>query len=382
MSKMKTAKKICLKSFWLIAMLWCGKLAAAVPANAPVINSIAVTGSNLDFVVTLSPGVDRAVLEMRPTLPAEWQLAATLNVPAAGGVIEFTCPKPALDTAFFRLNASLVVSNNSSTSPPAIAVTTNTVSAELQYVAVPPLGPDATHSDEAVFHFKGMIDGSDRIVITREGALWQHVNWGWPAGAVTVNDTRWNPSGKNFLTTTGAVAFLPEKYSLTVVGLEKIEGRDVIALERTNAALIVYLDDTPPGAAPYEFKIHFKKASVKFPAIRRSRVAMLKIAAQIDGSDFLKITKREATWQHGTWSPPGSVRLNDVAWDLGETNVLMNVGTNTFLPAGVDFSTAKIIHRQGRDVGTLWADTNALWVSFADNPIGADAYELDISFGQ
>jgi hypothetical protein len=379
---MKSMKKICLTLFGLGAVLWCGRMAAAVPPDAPVINSIAVTGTNLDFVATFPPGVARAVLEMRPTLLAEWQWAATLNVPVAGGVMEFTFPKPALETAFFRLNASSPVPNNSSTNPPATAVAPNAVSAELQFVAVPPLGPDSTNADDAVFHFKGMIDGSDRIVITREGALWEHVNWGWPDGAVTVNDTRWNPSEKNFLTTTGAVAFLPEKYSLTAVSLEKIEGRDVVALERTNAALIVYLDDTPPGAAPYEFKIHFKKVTAKSLPTRHSPSAMLKIAAQIDGSDLLKITAREATWQHQAWSPPGVVRLNAVTWELGRTNVLANVGTNSFLPPEVDFSTAKIVRRQGRDLVTMWADADAVWVSFADNPNGADDYELEISFGK
>jgi len=48
----------------------------------------------------------------------------------------------------------------------------------------------------------------------------------------------------------------------------------------------------------------------------------------------------------------------------------------------LDFSTAKIIKRQGRDLATMWSDNDALWINFADNPNGADAYELDISFGQ
>ena len=376
---MKPVKKICQTLLWLGAVFWCGRLAAAVPVDAPVINSIAGVGTNLYFVATFSPGVGRAVLEMRPTLMDEWQLAAALKVPAAGGVIEFAIPKPALDLAFFRLNVLLVVSNNSLTNNPVTAGTTNTVSAELQFVAVPPLGPEGTNADDAVFHFKGMVDGSDQIVITRQGALWQHVNWGWPDGAVTVNDTRWNPSEKNFLTTTGAVAFLSEAYSLTAVSLEKIEGRDVVALERINDALIVYLDDTPPGPSTYEFKIHFPLGKPK--PVRPSPAATLKIAAQIDGSDLLKITAREASWTHRFWACPSLVTLNDITWNVGRTNVLVNAETNRFLPAGVDFSSAKIVKRTGRDLVTLWADDDAIWVNFADNPNGADDYELEISFG-
>jgi hypothetical protein len=78
---------------------------------------------------------------------------------------------------------------------------------------------------------------------------------------------------------------------------------------------------------------------------------------------------------------PYEVKLNDAPWDLTQTNVLLNTGTNVFLPEDVDFSTAKIINRKGRDLATMWADDGALWISFADNPIGWDTYELEISFG-
>lgn len=227
-----------------------------------------------------------------------------------------------------------------------------------------------------------MVDGSDRIMIKRQGALWEHVNWGWPAGAVTVNGSQWNPSEKNFITSTGAVLFLEHKYALFSPRLELIAGRDVVALERTNDALMVYLDDTLPGAAPYEFKIHFPREKSKLKPARPAIRASLKITAQIDGSDLLKITAKAATWTHRAWDYPSAVKLNDIAWDVFQTNVLMNAETNRFLPAGVDFSTAKIEKRRGRDLVTMWADPDAVWINFADNPNGADAYELDLSFGQ
>jgi hypothetical protein len=343
------------------------------PAIQPIITSLSVAGSNLVFNATFPPGVDQAVLEMRPVLTDPWQQAALLDVPAEGGSIEFTIPKPAIKTAFFRLNATFRTTTGAE------------LSSELQYVTMPPLGPATTNvasPDEAVFHFKGMIDGSDRILITHEGAFWEHVNWGWPAGAVTVNGSQWNPREKNYLTTTGAVAFLPETYSMQAASLEIIQGRDVIALERTNNALMVYLDDTPSGAAPYEFKIHFHPAATKPATARTSPAATLKIAAQIDGSDLLKITAREATWIHRAYSYPAAVSLNGIPWDVRRTKVLMNAGTNVFLPSGVDFSTARIVRRQGRDLATMRADDGAVWVTFADNPPGSDAYELELSFGQ
>ena len=208
------------------------------------------------------------------------------------------------------------------------------------------------------------------------------MNWGWPNGSVTVNGTQWNPSEKNFMTTTGAVPFLPEKYALLSARLELITNRDVVALERTNGALIVYLDDTLPGDATNEFKIHFPLAAGNPKPGHPSPSAKLKIAAVIDGSDLLKITATEATWTHRTWDLPSAVSLNDIPWDVLQTNVLANTGTNRFLPSGVDFATAKIVRRQGRDLATMWADEDAVWLNFADNPNGADAYELEISFGQ
>ncbi len=78
-----------------------------------------------------------------------------------------------------------------------------------------------------------MVDGSDHIVITREGALWQHGHWDWPQGGVTVNGTQWNPCQKNYLTTAGTAKFLPAPFSLETADLEIIKGRDVVALERS-----------------------------------------------------------------------------------------------------------------------------------------------------
>lgn len=108
----------------------------------------------------------------------------------------------------------------------------------------------------------------------------------------------------------------------------------------------------------------------------------MKITAQIDGSDRLKITAHEATWTHLAWSVPAAVKLNDVPWSLSQTNVLLNAGTNAFLPPGIDFSSARIVRRSGRDLATLWADGEAAWVTFADNPNGSDTYELEVAFGE
>ena len=71
-----------------------------------------------------------------------------------------------------------------------------------------------------------------------------------------------------------------------------------------------------------------------------------------------------------------------MSWPVEQTNVLQNAGSNLFLPYGVDLSTARILSRKGRDLATLWAEDQALWVWFADSPNGSDYYELEIGFGQ
>ncbi len=357
----------------LVGVLHAADAAEVLPAPQPVITSLTVVGTNLVINASFPAGVEQAVLEMKPTFTADWRGIALLNVPLNGGNVEFSIPQPAFETAFFRVNATLQATSQAE------------LSSAVQFVAVPSLVQSTTNAGppaEATFHFKGQIDGSDRIIITHKGALWEHINWDWPGGAVAANDSQWKPSERNFMTTTNGSAFLPETYSLSAATLEVMEGRDVVALERTNDALVVYLDDTPSGSAPYEFTIHFQPAETQLDKIRTSPAATLKITAQIDGSDRLKITAHEATWTHLAYAMPDQVQLNDVPWNLNQTNRLLNAGTNAFLPSDVDFSTAKIIHREGRDLATMWADDGVLWVTFADNPNGQDAYELEISFGQ
>jgi hypothetical protein len=345
--------------------------------NQLALTSIAVQGTNLTLGASVPAGLRQVTLEMRPALAASWKAAAMLDVAAGGGEVSFTIQKPG-DMQFFRLHAVSAVAS------------AGVLSAELNYLTVAPLGSSQTGlagpnagpaASNAVFHFKGLVDGSDRILITREGALWEHAHWDWPQGAVTVNSTQWNPQEKNYLSTAGAAKFLPDCFSLEAAKLERIKGRDVVALERTNATLIVYLDDTPVGAGEYEFKIHFHPARPAPAQAGSSTAATLKIAAQIDGSECLRITATEATWDHKHWGWPTGVTLNDVPWSLQQTNLLQNAGTNVFLPSGVDFSTARIVSRKGRDLATMWAEERALWVWFVDSPNGDDHYELEIAFG-
>ena len=337
----------------------------ASATNRFVITALAPDGTNLTFRAVIPPGLERVTLEMRSTLNSPWEKMTTLTPAKNGGELTITIPMPQSPTELFRLNGT-------------VSPGSNLLSAELHYVVIPSL---ASGPMEAVFHFKGEIDGSDKILINHAGALWEHVLWDWPNGSVTVNGQQWNSREKNYVTSVAPNRFLPEKFSLDTAQLEVLKGRDVVALERGHNGLTVFLDDTVLGSDDYEFVIRFRPKAQK-PKPTPSASARIRIAAQIDGSDSVRITTREAEWQHGTFSPPASVRLNDIPWDPTTSPVIRNEGTNSFLPSGVDFSTARIVSRKGRDLATMWAEESAILVRFADNPNGSDDYEIEIAFGE
>jgi hypothetical protein len=357
---------------WTLLSMFVGMVLVIKAASVPGefrITSISISGTNLILTALIPSGIKQVKLEMHRTIEAAWSDLEQWDVAAGGGEMQMTFPRPAWPMCFFRLRAVLPMEN----SQPA-------VSSELGFVTAGSLASNTSNGD-AVFHFKGRVDGSDRILIKRDGALWEHVNWGWPEGTVAINGTEWNPADKNYLTTSVPGTFLPETFSLAGVRLEIIQGRDVVALERTNDALVVYVNDTLPGPSDYEFNLYFPAVQPVTGGVASSTSARLKIAAQIDGSDAIKITALGATWTHGSFGVPANVTVNEIPWNLGQTNVLANAGGTAFLPAGVDFSTAKIVKRKGRDLATAWGDKDALEVHFADNPNGSDDYEIEILFG-
>lgn len=364
---------ICFLGAMILGLAAWMAVAAEPPKIAqPVITSIRSEGTNVVLAIAVPLGLGQVTLEMRPSLDTKWDEMGLLDVPQEGGAFTFTLPKPD-KMQFFRLKAKPL---------DAEAVV---LSSELRYVTIPPLGPEPGNTNQsaaAIFHFKGVIDGSDRIVISKVGALWDHVNWDWPPGMVEVNGVQWNPQEKNYLTTAGSAKFLDDVFALDSAELQVIRGRDVVAMEKAGDVLIVYMDDVQGGADEYEFEVRFHRAVQKAPKPAGGTVATLKIAAQIDGSDLLVITANEATLRHEAYQMPDKVMLNNVEWLPGVTEVLKNEGTNTFLPAGIDFSTAKIVGRKGRDLATMWSVKDMLWVRFADNPNGSDAYELELSFGK
>ena len=101
------------------------------------------------------------------------------------------------------------------------------------------------------------IDGSCRIVFTRQGVRYEHKSWAKP------KDVKFDGEPWENLDQTPPVW---EKYAnhldLTHAYIAERKGRDVIALETTPDGFDLYFDDAPNGSAPYS-------VSIMIPMVRR-----------------------------------------------------------------------------------------------------------------
>lgn len=227
--------------------------------------------------------------------------------------------------------------------------------------------------NEVVVSFQGRMDGSDRIEITSTHAHWTHLNWEWPPEPVVLNGIKWNPKEQGSLVNHGGTRFLPSAVDFRSARLQKVQGRDTVVLERHRKSMVVYINDTPNGSSVYKFEIALR------PPLARTK---LRVVAEIDGSDQLHLNGAGARWVHRHWDWPSKVYLNQVAWNPRKSRRLNNAGETTFLEGPVDFASAKMTVKQGRDLAVLEHTKNGLIIHFADNPLGKATYDLTISFGE
>jgi len=235
---------------------------------------------------------------------------------------------------------------------------------------------DTDAAKAVVLEFAGPIDGSELIEITAAGAVWKHQHWDLPSAPMMVNGIAWSPREINPLPNRGETRFLPGPVDFRLAVLEIIEGRDIIAMNPTKDRVVIYLNDTPNGESHYRFRITFDPAK----AVKPPPAPTLRLRARIDGSDVLHITKEGAVWEHKHWDWPGKVVLNKTEWSPKENPTLANSGETRFLPANIDFSTAKATQKSGRDVAFVVPDEKGLTIYFADGPNGADDYDVVITF--
>ncbi len=106
----------------------------------------------------------------------------------------------------------------------------------------------------------------------------------------------------------------------------------------------------------------------------------LKVSAVIDGSDRLIITQEGARWEHVDWDWATNVRVNGIPWSPQQSRELKNAGETRFLPPNIDFSTARVVARHGRDMVAMEVEPDKVIVNFDDSPNGRAPYSIDIVF--
>jgi hypothetical protein len=343
--------------------LW---LHAALVPNQTLITSIKLEGSNVVIQAQVPVSSKLVALESKGMLTdSVWQ-GRLQETNIVDGQVTFRLPKLA-ENEFFRIRADLPDG-------------TQPASAETRYVAAPAVTADGVNPNEYVLHFKGNIDGSDRITINGAGAVWEHVNWSWPVSPISINGISWNSRQQNVFASPGNTKLLPPQVQFRSAKVEVVQGRDIVACEKSDDGLVIYIDDTPSGAATYEFNVRLSTIAPAVIPKPNAESAHLKISATIDGSDRLVINSAGAEWEHKFYGWPTNVVLNGVNWSLAKSPKLANQGATQFLPVNVDFSTARVVSRHGRDLVAVESLPDAIIVYFGDNPNGSADYDVDIAF--
>ena len=109
---------------------------------------------------------------------------------------------------------------------------------------------DVVDSQPKLLRISATIDGSGRIIFTRQAARYEHKNWALPT-AMMFDGEPWT----NLSQTPPAWRDVVDNLDLTKAWIVKRKGRDVIALEHTPDGFDLYLSDSPNNAADYEVTI-------------------------------------------------------------------------------------------------------------------------------
>jgi hypothetical protein len=105
-------------------------------------------------------------------------------------------------------------------------------------------------ADAKIIKISAQVDGSGFIEFTPESVHYHHLNW-QPPTDVTFDSEPW----QNLDQTPASWSDNGRRLDLARAQIVERKGRDVIALERTEAGFEIYLDDSPNGADRYEVTI-------------------------------------------------------------------------------------------------------------------------------
>jgi hypothetical protein len=109
------------------------------------------------------------------------------------------------------------------------------------------------------------------------------------------------------------------------------------------------------------------------------------VVAVIDGRDELFLSATETRWHHLSWQWPPEVRIGKEAWRPQARPVIKDSGISKWLGRPVDLGEGKVklTKVRGRGPVTLRSGKDFVAILFDDDgPLGADTYEVVLSFGQ
>lgn len=118
------------------------------------------------------------------------------------------------------------------------------------------ISPGGAAADETIdaqpklVRISGDIDGSGRIVCSRDKLCYVHMHWGRP-NKMMFDGEAW----ANLDVTPPAWSDYSPRLDLTKAWIVKRVGRDTIALESTPDGFNLYLNDSPNGSQVYEVTI-------------------------------------------------------------------------------------------------------------------------------
>jgi len=109
---------------------------------------------------------------------------------------------------------------------------------------------DTMDAQPKLLRIAATVDGSGRIIFTRQAVRYVHKHWEGPTNMVFDGEP-W----PNLSRTPAAWRDVADRLDLTKAWIVKRKGRDVIALENTPDGFDLYLCDSPNGTAEYEVTI-------------------------------------------------------------------------------------------------------------------------------
>jgi hypothetical protein len=126
----------------------------------------------------------------------------------------------------------------------------------LRFSTSPPPSAPETGSSPGRLEVSAEIDGSDELVITQNGATWNHLSWD-PATKVSLNHIDWPLDKMPTLPNKGDTQFLEPDVDLSTVSIIERHGRGLVTARGYRDKVVVTFADPDSGSAPYEIDLSF-----------------------------------------------------------------------------------------------------------------------------